>query len=209
MVESASTVVLMCGLPGAGKTPYAQALVRRGDVRLSIDEAVWQRLGQRDAALVPVEAAFDAPKEEVRREQRQEPVGLMLARRDVVVDYSFWSRAAREDFKALVERHGCRWEPVHLKADGATLRRRLAALHREVGAGAVTVDKRPLERHLSAFEQPDGEGEPVLPQHGPVLRPTEAGARGCRRRVRRQPESLRVRSAAGRPGRSPRPGPTA
>ncbi|MEV0495168.1 hypothetical protein [Streptomyces atratus] len=37
--------------------------------------------------------AFDQLKEEVRREQRQELVRLMLAGRDVVVDYSFWSRA--------------------------------------------------------------------------------------------------------------------
>ncbi|MFI9163380.1 AAA family ATPase [Kitasatospora aureofaciens] len=33
----------MCGLPGAGKTTYATELARRGYVRLSIDEAVWQR----------------------------------------------------------------------------------------------------------------------------------------------------------------------
>ncbi|GAA1089245.1 ATP-binding protein [Kitasatospora arboriphila] len=165
MVEPTGTVVLMCGLPGAGKTTYARALVRRGYVRLSIDEVVWQRLGQRDAGLVLAEAAFDALKEEVRREQRQELIQLMRARRNVVVDYSFWSRAAREDYKALIEQHGCRWELVHLKADRATLQRRLAVRNREVGADAVTVDERLLARYLSAFEEPVGEGEQVLPQH--------------------------------------------
>ncbi|MFG3225768.1 AAA family ATPase [Kitasatospora sp. NPDC048194] len=52
MTNGSSTVVLMCGLPGAGKTTYARALVRRGYVRLSIDEVVWRRLGQRDAGRV-------------------------------------------------------------------------------------------------------------------------------------------------------------
>ncbi|MFC5640114.1 ATP-binding protein [Kitasatospora cinereorecta] len=163
-MRRASTVVLMCGLPGAGKTTYAMGLVRRGYARLSIDEVVWQRLGQRDAGLVLEEAAFDRLKEEVRREQRAELVELMLAGRDVVIDYSFWSRAARDDYKALVERHGCRWELVHLKADRATLERRLAVRNGQEGANAVTVDERLLHRYLAHFEEPTGEGERVLVQ---------------------------------------------
>ncbi|GAA1500943.1 hypothetical protein GCM10009760_63250 [Kitasatospora kazusensis] len=164
MTQRVSTVVLMCGLPGAGKTTYAMELVRRGFVRLSIDEVVWQRLGQRDAGLVLEVEAFDQLKEEVRRVQRQELIGLMLAGRDVVVDYSFWSRAAREDYKALVESHGCRWNLVHLKADRTTLERRLAARNGEAGANSVTVDEKLFARYLANFEEPNGEGEQVLVQ---------------------------------------------
>ncbi len=158
------TVVLMCGLPGAGKTTYAMELVRRGYARISIDEVVWQRLGQRDAGLVLEEAEFDRLKEEVRREQRQELVELMLAGRDVVVDYSFWSRAARDDYKALVERHGCRWELVHLTADRTTLERRLRARSAMAGANCVTVDEQLFLRYLTGFEVPEGEGEQVVEQ---------------------------------------------
>ncbi|MFI9364377.1 AAA family ATPase [Kitasatospora sp. NPDC053057] len=159
-----STVVLMCGLPGAGKTTYALELVRRGYVRLSIDEVVWQRLGQRDAGLVLDEEAYDRLKEEVRREQRQELVELILAGRDVVVDYSFWSRAARDDYKALIEGHGGRWELVHLKADRTTLERRLAVRNGEEGANSVTVDGPLFNRYLANFEAPNGEGEQVVVQ---------------------------------------------
>lgn len=154
----------MCGLPGAGKTTYARGLVRRGYVRLSIDEVVWQRLGGRDAGLVLEEGEFDRLKEEVRSEQRQELVALMRAGRDVVVDYSFWSRAAREDYKALIESHGCSWELVHLKADRATLERRLELRNAEDGADSVTVDAQLLHRYLAAFEEPHGEGEQVVTQ---------------------------------------------
>ncbi|MBV2151897.1 ATP-binding protein [Kitasatospora sp. SUK 42] len=164
MTQQMSTVVLMCGLPGAGKTTYARELVRRGYVRLSIDEVVWQRLGQRDAGLVLEEEAYDRLKEEVRREQRQELVELMLAGRDVVVDYSFWSRAARDDYKALVESHGCRWELIHLKADRTTLELRLAVRNGEEGANSVTVDEELFGRYLANFEEPTGEGEQVLVQ---------------------------------------------
>lgn len=154
----------MCGHPGAGKTTYAMELVRRGYVRLSIDEVVWQRLGQRDAGLVLEAEAFDQLKAEVRREQRQELVELMLAGRDVVVDYSFWSRAARDDYKALIENHGCRWELVHLKADRTTLERRLEVRNGEEGANSVTVDETLFNRYLANFEEPNGEGEQVVMQ---------------------------------------------
>lgn len=154
----------MCGLPGAGKTTYAMDLVRRGFARLSIDEVVWQRLGQRDAGLVLEAGAFDRLKEVIRREQRQELVGLMLAGRDVVVDYSFWSRAARDDYKALIESHGCHWELIHLKADPTTLERRLAARSGVAGANSVTVDETLFNRYLADFEEPKGEGEQVVMQ---------------------------------------------
>lgn len=154
----------MCGLPGAGKTTYAMKLVRRGYVRLSIDEVVWQRLGQRDAGLVLDAEAFDRLKEEVRRAQRKELVELMLAGRDVVVDYSFWSRAARDDYKTLIESHGCRWELVHLKSDRTTLRRRLQLRNSEEGANSVTVDEALFSRYVADFEEPNGEGEQVFTQ---------------------------------------------
>lgn len=162
MTQQQGTVVLMCGLPGAGKTTYAMELVRRGYVRLSIDEVVWQRLGGRDAGRVLEPEAFDQLKEEVRSEQRQQLVELMLAGRDVVVDYSFWSRAARDDYKALVERHGCRWELVHLKAGRSLLEHRLKARNGEEGANSVTVDDKLLLRYLEQFEEPNGEGEHVV-----------------------------------------------
>ncbi|MFF4925305.1 AAA family ATPase [Kitasatospora sp. NPDC001261] len=52
MTRRSGTVVLMCGLPGAGKTTYAMGLVRRGYARLSIDEVVWERLGRGEGELV-------------------------------------------------------------------------------------------------------------------------------------------------------------
>ncbi|MFJ5880088.1 AAA family ATPase [Kitasatospora cineracea] len=66
-------VVMMCGLPGSGKSTYAQALERRGYIRLSIDEVVWARTGRDGADLDPAG----------RREQRhrlRRTAGTLLRR---------------------------------------------------------------------------------------------------------------------------------
>ena len=48
-------VVMMCGLPGSGKSTYARVLERRGYTRLSIDEVVWARIGRDAVDLDPAE----------------------------------------------------------------------------------------------------------------------------------------------------------
>ncbi|WP_282204031.1 AAA family ATPase [Kitasatospora fiedleri] len=155
-------VVLMCGLPGSGKSTYARALERRGFVRLSIDEVIWSRTGRDGAELEP--AVYERLKSAVERELWEELVGLLEARRPVVVDYSFWNRETRDRYKALIEGHGCRWELVRLRADLETLRRRLAARSRRSDANSVTVPDETLRRYFDAFQEPVGEGERVIVQ---------------------------------------------
>ncbi|MFD8081990.1 AAA family ATPase [Kitasatospora sp. NPDC059722] len=156
-------VVMMCGLPGSGKTTYARVLERRGFTRLSIDEVVWTRTGGRDAAdLDP--AGYDRLKSAAEKGLWDELIRLMEARRPVVIDYSFWNRATRERYKAAIESHGCRWELVRLRADLETLRRRLSHRNRRSDANSVTVPDELLERYYAAFEEPVGEGEFVIVQ---------------------------------------------
>jgi len=157
------TVVLMCGLPGSGKSTYAQRYVDAGYARLSLDEAIWQRLDGRDAGRVLEPDEFDALKVEVRLEQRRELADLMASGRDVVVDYTFWSRARRDDYKALIEARGGQWRLVYLAADRDTLAQRIAARNADVGANSVTLSPELFEQYLDRFEEPHGEGEEVVP----------------------------------------------
>jgi predicted kinase len=39
-------------------------------------------------------------------------------KKPVVIDYSFWSRANRDRYKAVIESHGCRRELIWLKTGG-------------------------------------------------------------------------------------------
>ncbi|WP_042442959.1 AAA family ATPase [Streptacidiphilus jiangxiensis] len=155
-------VVMMCGLPGSGKSTYARALESRGYTRLSIDEVVWARIGHDAADLDP--ADYERLKAAVEQELWNELLELMEAKLPVVIDYSFWNRATRERYKAAVESHGCRWELIRLRADLDTLRRRLAVRNEQTGANSVTVSDEVLERYFAAFEEPVGEGERVIVQ---------------------------------------------
>jgi predicted kinase len=112
-------MVLMCGLAGAGKSTYARDLEARGWIRFSIDAEAWE-LGFTDATAIPADVASD-----IRAHQRDEVASALDAGRDVVVGYSFWSRAQRDDYRALGRDHGADVEVVYLDTAEAVLRNRL------------------------------------------------------------------------------------
>ncbi|MGP3914471.1 AAA family ATPase [Nonomuraea sp. 10N515B] len=159
---SARSVVMMCGIAGSGKSTYAQALERRGYVRLSIDEVIWMQFGRDAAEFEPAE--YERHKTTVEKILRNQLVELMEAGRPVVLDYSFWSRSTRDRYKALIESHGCQWELIYLKASPETLRQRLAARNKLHGANSVTVSEDLLNKYLAGFEEPVDEGELTILQ---------------------------------------------
>lgn len=135
-VAGGPVVYLLVGLPGSGKTTYAEALRERGVVRLSVDEAMTARHGRLGKDYP--EADHLALLGPVVDEVRARLVELVRAGRDVVLDHGLGRRAERDDYKGLVTRHGGRWRLVHFAADRAELARRLAARNEEAGSGLVT-----------------------------------------------------------------------
>ena len=91
-----SRVIFMCGPSGSGKTTYARRLEREGMVRLSFDVEMWRR----GITAVPLPPEVRA---EIETELRARLLELVAAGRDVVLDFSFWSRRMREDYRERVE----------------------------------------------------------------------------------------------------------
>jgi predicted kinase len=151
----------MCGVAGAGKTTYAKALEAQGYVRLSIDEEIWERFGRYGVDYAPERyGEYSVGAEAVLRERLVE---LMRQGHDVVVDFSFWRRAMRDQYKRLVADAGGRWELVYLKVDREQLRERLdtRAVRSDANA-AFTITDDMLDRFMTGFEEPEGEGESVI-----------------------------------------------
>lgn len=52
-------------------------------------------------------------------------MNLLQAKHHVVIDFSFWQRQRRNDYKQLIEEHGGDWELIFLKVGPDELRQRL------------------------------------------------------------------------------------
>ncbi|WP_237565557.1 AAA family ATPase [Ornithinimicrobium cavernae] len=113
-------VIFMCGPAGSGKSTVARRLEREGLVRLSFDEEAWSR-GIRTMPLP------DRTRQDIEAHLRRRLTDLVAQGTDVVLDFSFWSRAMREDYRALLRPLGVEPETIYLATDRGTCLSRVRA----------------------------------------------------------------------------------
>ncbi|KAH8593527.1 P-loop containing nucleoside triphosphate hydrolase protein [Bisporella sp. PMI_857] len=153
-------VVLTCGIAGSGKSTLAKKIVSAYEnfVRLSIDVYVYQRHGLygRDYAASEQGALQDEAERALKGEFR----ALMEeGRRDVVLDFSFWSREYRDEWREMV-RNGTRIVVVYFDAEEEVLWRRIEE-RREKGRvkgrdadSAAEITRELLRSYSKGFERP-------------------------------------------------------
>ena len=148
-----SRVVLMCGPAGSGKSTYARGLESDGLVRLSFDGEMWRR----GIAAVPLPAEVRADIEAGLRERLE---SLVVEGRDVVLDFSFWSRAMRDDYRLLLAEMAVVPETVYLATDRETV---LARVRERRGADEddFVIDEATAAAYFDHFEPP-------TPDEGPL-----------------------------------------
>jgi predicted kinase len=113
-------VILMCGPAGSGKSTVARRYERQGMTRLSFDQDAWAR--GITAMPLPQEVHRD-----IERVLRARLVDLVRAGADVVLDFSFWSRRTRDEYRDLLRPLGVVPETVYLATDRATVLQRIGA----------------------------------------------------------------------------------
>ena len=143
----------MCGPAGSGKSTFARRYERHGMTRLSFDQEAWSR----GITAMPLP---DDVREEIERVLRARLLDLIKAGSDVVLDFSFWSRRMRDEYREFLRPFGVVPETVYLATDRATVLRRISARAAHGG------DDFELSAELAAlyfdhFEAPTADEGPV------------------------------------------------
>jgi predicted kinase len=149
VVEQRPRLVLVCGLPGSGKTTLARKVADElPAVRLCPDEWMTE-LG--------IDLWDEAARDRIERLFWQLAQELLRHRQSVVLESGFWLRSERDEMRLGGRALGAAVELRYLPASIDELVRRLERRRAEGGPGTVTISRANLERFLSSFEAPDAE----------------------------------------------------
>lgn len=88
-----SKVIMMCSVCGSGKTTYAKKKEQEGYIRLSIDEEMWKLYGRK--GIDYPEEQYEKLSEQVEAALQKKLLSLIQQGKDVVIDFSFWSKENR------------------------------------------------------------------------------------------------------------------
>lgn len=144
------TLFLMCGLPGSGKTTLAKQLEReRRALRLTPDEWIVRLFG---SSLTPPTLDWCRdPVEAVQWSVAERALGLGV---NVILDFGFWSRKEREDFRGRAAALGAASEVHFLDVPRTVLWGRLAARNAALPPYEFIVTEAQLNLWWSVFEPP-------------------------------------------------------
>lgn len=140
-------LILICGLPGSGKTTLAKQLAPEARaVRLSPDE--WKHA-----------LGIDYYDEDgrVRLEERLWRMAqeLLALGQSVVMENGFWAEEERDELRLAGRSLGARVELHYLDASVEELWRRLDLRNLETEPGTVSIKRSDLEKWAAQFEAPD------------------------------------------------------
>jgi predicted kinase len=143
----------MSGPAGSGKSTYARRLEAEGFVRLSFDTEAWGR-GILEQPLSPV------VHDQIEADLRTHLLLLVKQGCDVVLDFAFWSRRTRDEYRRLLVPLGVVPETVYL----ATPREIVLARIRErmnSHPDDVMLSESLAARYFDHFEPPTAEEGPL------------------------------------------------
>ncbi|WP_337019289.1 ATP-binding protein [Oceanobacillus massiliensis] len=154
--------MMLCGVAGSGKTTLAQQLeIKAGFIRLSIDEEIWKVYGR--YGIDYPSADYEDYQVEAEKRLRNYLMRLIQDKQRVVIDFSFWQKSKREEYKKLIEETGGEWKLIYLKVSPDIIQKRLDKRSKRFDANAAfPITEKTLASYLDGFEVPSQEGEIVI-----------------------------------------------
>ena len=93
-----------------------------GYIRLSIDEEMWKLYGRK--GIDYPEEQYEKLSEQVEAALQKKLLSLIQQGKDVVIDFSFWSKENRNFYKELIQKAGAETELVYMKASKELLQKK-------------------------------------------------------------------------------------
>jgi len=144
-------MIALCGLPGSGKTTTAKQIERnRPALRLSQDEWVSRLFG---ASAVHNNRVRESIKD-VQWDIAAQALQLGV---DVVLDWGFWGRSERDDYRERVSTLGVTFELHYLDVPRQELWRRLEARNAALPPDTFPIDEAMLDIYCAMFQPPTTE----------------------------------------------------
>lgn len=100
---STSKILFMCGPAGSGKSTIAKSFETKGMTRLSFDEESFRRG-------ITTHPLSESTAKEIKDVLDKCLISLIKKNKDVVLDYSFWSKEMRAEYITLLKKY--RIEPT-------------------------------------------------------------------------------------------------
>jgi predicted kinase len=146
-----ATLHLMVGLPCSGKTTLAKKIEQQlPALRLTPDEWIERLFGSS-----PDPAVLDAARDPVEALLWQTAEKVLCLDRDVILDFGFWARAERDDFRARAAALGVRCEIHFLNVSEAELLKRLRERNARLPTGCFRIDEDKFRTWAGLFQPPD------------------------------------------------------
>jgi predicted kinase len=137
-------------LPCSGKTTLAKQIEHdRAALRLTPDEWIIRLFGN-DLSL----AALDAARDPVETALWDLAARVLVLGLDVILDFGFWSRSERDEFRARAKQLGARSELYFLDVPEEMLLIRLTERNSQLPPGTFWIDETRLRLWSSWFEPP-------------------------------------------------------
>ncbi len=150
MNKSKGKFIMICGLPGSGKTTLANELVQtRGAVKLCADEWIYdlldsqENISERDRLRVPVETLL-----------HKLALELCVKGMTVILDNGFWAKEEREMYRKSTIDLGISVEIHFMDASQDLLWRRIQNRNENLPTGTFKNFKHELEEWVKVFEAP-------------------------------------------------------
>jgi predicted kinase len=150
------TVHLIEGFVGSGKSTFAKKLEQEtGAVRYTPDEWIIARHGTN-----PPEEKFREYEKEIYADIKSAAAENLVAGHDVILDFGFWSRAARDEIRAWAIAHGGVPKLYHVTAPEDIMRTRVQK--RTAEPGSLFIDGNAFDLFKSRYEPIMADEESVL-----------------------------------------------